>query len=190
MRPEQARTREELIRALQGVERAKYLCFWGHRPLPGGEVGKSCLSQWWPAPFTEDGDLFRTAEDYMMAEKARLFGDEEARGRILEASSPAAAKKLGRSVRGFEDSRWKAARFEIVVRGNLLKFGQNPELQEYLLGTGTRILVEASPVDRIWGIGLAADDSRAENPSKWQGLNLLGFALMEVRERLSDDCEA
>lgn len=190
MQPHEARTREELIRALRGVERAKYLCFWGHRPLPGGEIGKPCLSQWWPAPFEEEGDLFRTAEHYMMAEKARLFGDEETRARILEASSPAAAKKLGRSVCGFEESRWKAARFDIVVRGNLLKFGQHPELRAFLLGTGTRVLVEASPVDRIWGIGLTADDSRAANPEKWQGLNLLGFALMEVRKRLSDGCEA
>lgn len=181
-----ARTRDELIQALRTGERPKYLCFWGHRPLAGGVIGKPCLSQWWPVSFHENDDGYRSAEHYMMAEKARLFGDEETRARILAATSPAAAKKLGRDVRGFENARWEAARFDIVVRGNLLKFGQNPGLREFLLGTGSRVLVEASPVDRIWGIGLTADDPGAENPERWRGLNLLGFALMEARRRLAD----
>lgn len=185
MRPDEARDRESLIRSIQPGERIKYLFFWGHRPLPSGEVGKPCLSQWWPVPFTVDGDTYLTAEHFMMAEKARLFGDEETRARILTASNPGAAKKLGRAVRGFDDARWVEARFDIVVRGNEAKFGQNPALREFLLGTGDRVLVEASPLDRIWGIGLSAGDSRAEDPEQWKGLNLLGFALMEVRARLS-----
>jgi len=164
----------------------KFLFFWGHHPLPGGEVGKPCLSQWADSPFTVDGQAYATAEHFMMAEKARLFGDEATRGRILKATSPGAAKRLGREVRDFEQARWEAARFEIVVRGNVAKFGQSPSLREFLIGTGDRILVEASPVDRIWGIGLAAADSRAAHPDQWLGLNLLGFALMEARFRLSD----
>lgn len=83
-----------------------------------------------------------------------------------------------------DDQSWTAARWEIVVRGNEAKFAQHPELRAYLAGTGDRVLVEASPVDRIWGIGLAHDDPAAENPELWRGLNLLGFALMEVRARL------
>lgn len=186
MRPDEARDQEELVQALQEGGQAKYLCFWGHQPLASGEIGKSCFSQWWEGAFTVDGDTYATAEHYMMVEKARLFGDEEVRAQILSATSPAAAKKLGREVRDFDDARWVAARFDIVVRGNLAKFGQDPALKAFLLGTGDRVLVEASPRDRIWGIGLSANNPLAEVPEQWRGLNLLGFALMEVRQRLSE----
>jgi len=75
---------------------------------------------------------------------------------------------------------------DLIVAGNMAKFGQHPDLREFLLGTGDRVLVEASPRDRIWGIGLAAGDERATSPDDWLGLNLLGFALMEVRHQLRD----
>ena len=88
-------------------------------------------------------------------------------------------------MRGFDEARWSAARREIVLLGNLKKFQQNPPLAKFLLSTGSCVLVEASPVDRVWGIGLAADDERAANPLQWRGENLLGFALMEVRDRLA-----
>ena len=91
---------------------------------------------------------------------------------------------MGRDVKGFDDETWSRHRFEIVVRGNEAKFGQNEDLKAFLLSTGEDILVEASPVDRIWGIGLAEDDPCATNPAQWQGLNLLGFALMTVRSML------
>src|SRR4029453_9653264 len=116
---------------------------------------------------------------YMMAEKARLFGDEATLKRILAASSPAAAKRLGREVRGFKEAAWAAARSGIVVAGNVAKFGQNPALADFPRTPGERGPVEATPADRIWGIGLAADHADAENPVRWRGLNLLGFALME-----------
>jgi ribA/ribD-fused uncharacterized protein len=122
----------------------------------------------------------------MMAEKARLFGDEAARAQILKASSPNAAKQLGRQVKHFDEQVWAESRFQLVVAGNLAKFSQNHELGNYLLGTGDKVLVEASPVDRIWGIGLAAGDAQAKNPEQWRGLNLLGFALMETRQRLQE----
>jgi ribA/ribD-fused uncharacterized protein len=124
---------------------------------------------------------YPTAEHFMMAEKARLFSDEEARAKILAAKSPAAAKKLGRTVRGFHEQRWDRARFDIVVAGSRAKFSQNPELGAFLAGSRDRVLVEASPVDRIWGIGLAAANPDASRPDKWRGLNLLGFALMQAR---------
>jgi hypothetical protein len=129
--------------------------------------------------------LIASGERVMMAGKARLFGDLAAADRILAARTPAEAKKLGREVQGFDEQVWEAARFEIVVAGSTAKFGQDPALRSYLVGTGRRVLVEASPLDRVWGIGLAADDPRAADPAGWRGLNLLGFALMEARDRLS-----
>ncbi|CAL9554127.1 MULTISPECIES: NADAR family protein [unclassified Streptomyces] len=176
--------REALIKQVGRGERVKYLHFWGHRPRPDGRIGASCLSQWWPSPFTVDGVRYATAEHWMMAAKARLFGDAEAERRAVEAPGPAQAKRVGRLVRGFDDAVWERERYGIVVAGSLHKFGQNPELGGFLLGTGRRVLVEASPVDRVWGIGLAADDERAQDPARWRGLNLLGFALMDAREEL------
>ena len=121
----------------------------------------------------------------MMAEKAKLFKDLVTYEKIINASNPSEAKALGREVAGFDESLWLSNRFDIVVRGNRLKFGQNPELKEYLLNTSDRILVEASPVDKICGVGLATDNPDIENPNLWRGLNLLDFALMEVRDVLS-----
>jgi hypothetical protein len=142
------------------------------------------LSQWWPVTFTVDGVSYPSAEHWMMAGKARLFGDEEGLAAVLRAASPGAVKAAGRKVCGFDEERWAAACYDIVVAGNLAKFGQHPDLRDFLLSTGEKVLVEASPYDRIWGIGMAATNADVERPSAWRGLNLLGFALMEVRERL------
>lgn len=120
----------------------------------------------------------------MMAEKARLFDDRIMLGKIMQAPTPKDAKLIGRSVSGFDAAIWEQHRSAIVIDGNYYKFTQNAALQKFLLETGDRILVEASPVDRIWGIGLAEDDPNATVPEKWPGLNLLGFALMAVRDRL------
>ena len=179
-----ARTVEQLLSVIRGGGQPKYLLFWGHQPPPAGGVGKGCLRQWWPAAFTVDGVSYPTAEHYMMAAKARLSGDAEAAAKILAAPHPGAAKALGRQVRGFDEQRWAEHRFGVVVAGNLAKFGQDPQLRDFLDGTGSRVLVEASPQDRVWGIGLAAGDERAGSPERWPGLNLLGFALMEVRNQL------
>lgn len=176
---------ESLIREVRAGRRLEYLCFWGHRPRPDGRIGASCLSQWWPSPFVVDGVEYATAEHWMMAGKARLFGDAEAERRVLAAAHPAAAKKAGRLVRGFDEETWERERFRIVVEGSVHKFAADDGLRDFLLNTGDRVLVEASPVDRVWGIGLAADDEAATDPERWQGLNLLGFALMEARERLA-----
>jgi ribA/ribD-fused uncharacterized protein len=97
---------------------------------------------------------------------------------------PKTAKALGRTVKNFDDDLWKANARRLVTEGNLAKFEQNGELRAFLVGTGNLVLVEASPYDRIWGIGLMADDERAKNPATWQGQNLLGFALMDVRDKL------
>ena len=179
---------ESLLRAVKRGFRPEYLFFWGHKPLPNGEIGESCLSQWWPASFSVDGVIYKTAEHFMMAEKARIFGDGETRARILAADTPKEAKELGRKVRNFDTSAWAEVRSQVVEAGNLAKFSQNRELGEYLRATGDKVLVEASPVDLIWGIGFAADDEQARNPEQWRGLNLLGFALMAVRHTLLSGC--
>lgn len=166
-------------------ERFAYLCFWGHRPRADGAPSASCFSQWFASPFTVDGVRYATAEHWMMAGKARLFDDDVALAKVLANDDPAAAKAAGRGVRGFDEARWLAQRFDLVVEGNLAKFSQHPSLRRFLLSTGDQVLVEASPVDAIWGIGLATTDPRATEPAQWRGLNLLGFALMVVRERLA-----
>lgn len=179
------RSREQLVAAIRAGGHPKWLMFWGHRPVKDGAVDASCLSQWWPASFVVDATTYGSAEHWMMAGKARLFGDEQTREQILAARTPAEAKKLGRLVSDFDEQVWAAARFELVVQGSVAKFDQHPELLTYLLGTSNRVLVEASPMDRVWGIGLASTDDDATEPERWRGLNLLGFALMEARSRLA-----
>jgi ribA/ribD-fused uncharacterized protein len=160
------------------------LAFWSHWHEPDGSIGRGCLSQWWLAEFTVDGVAYATAEHWMMAAKARLFGDATGLATVLAAQTPYAAKAAGRAVKGFDERRWRRARYDIVVEGNQHKFGQHPELADFLRRTGSQVLVEASPYDRIWGIGLAADHENVNRPSRWNGLNLLGFALLDVREQL------
>jgi ribA/ribD-fused uncharacterized protein len=179
------RTVEELVEMVAAGRRVRYLCFWGHRPQPDGSVGAGCLSQWWPAFFSVDGVTFRSAEHFMMWRKAKLFGDEETAGQVVEAGHPRQAKLLGRRVRDFDEDTWAANRYDIVVAASVAKFGQNPELRDFLLSTDERVLVEASPTDRVWGIGLAAADARTNDPRQWIGLNLLGFALMQARADLA-----
>jgi len=183
---EAIRDRDGLIAAIERGDRIKWMFFWGHTGPADGSIGSHVLSQWWPAPFCVDDIDYRTAEHFMMAEKARLFGDGDAECAAIEAAHPSEAKNAGRLVRGFDDEVWASRRFEIVVRANIAKFGQHDDLLTYLQGTGHRVLVEASPRDRIWGIGLGARDERATDPSQWRGLNLLGFALMAARDQLRE----
>ncbi|MGW4945487.1 NADAR family protein [Actinoplanes sp. NPDC004185] len=177
-------TVDDVIELARSGRPLKYVFFWGHRPQRDGSIGTGCLSQWWPSAFTVDGVRFSTAEHYMMWRKALLFGDEETARLIVAASHPRQAKMLGRRVRGFDEQTWVQHRWSIVTQAGVAKFGQRPELRDFLIGTGERILVEASPTDRIWGIGLAATDERTADPAQWQGLNLLGFSLMAAREQL------
>jgi ribA/ribD-fused uncharacterized protein len=172
---------EDLRSRVNAGERLKYVFFWGHQPSKTG-VTASAFSQWYAAPFVVDGQHYPTAEHFMMAEKAALFGDQATRAQVIQAPNPGAAKALGRQVRGFDETAWLQHRFSIVVRANEAKFSQNLELGKFLKQTGTRVLVESSPVDRIWGVGLAQTDEKVNNPNQWLGLNLLGFALMQVRD--------
>jgi ribA/ribD-fused uncharacterized protein len=165
-------------------EKIKYIFFWGHHPKKDGSIDQSCFSQWWQAPFSAQGIEYKTAEHWIMANKARLFEDAKHFQQVLACFSPAEAKKIGRLVDNFDSQMWDKHKYEFVRQGNYHKFSQHTNLQEYLVNTGDRVLVEASPVDCIWGIGLAKTDKNIYNPAKWKGENLLGFDLMEVREKL------
>jgi ribA/ribD-fused uncharacterized protein len=162
----------------------KYIFFWGHSNSSLGDLGKFIFSQWYPSPFAVDGKLYQTAEHWMMANKAKLFGDDEIFEKILRVEKPGEVKDLGRRIKGFDEAKWNAHKVEIVRQGNIHKFSQNVQLKTFLINTGDRIIVEASPTDIIWGIGLTQDAPEVENPYTWRGENLLGFAIMEARDFL------
>ncbi|MFZ6031595.1 MAG: NADAR family protein [Chloroflexota bacterium] len=176
---------EELIRFVESGKPVSYLFFWGHQPTKDGSISKSCMSNWYRSPFVSDGITYPTTEHYMMAKKALLFGDEPIYRAILQAKTPQEAKALGRKVKNFVEEVWNMHRKEIVIAGNEAKFSQQVDLKHYLLSTQDNVLIEASPYDRIWGIGMAMGEKAIENPRSWKGLNLLGFALMEVRNRIA-----
>ena len=146
---------------------------------------KGILGQWHPTPIVDSSVIYKTAEHWMMWHKATMFNDVQMERAILEAETPREAKKLGRQVQGFIQKDWDMECFGVVVAGNRLKFSQHEEARHHLLSTGNKILVEASPYDKVWGIGMAQDDCRATNPALWDGgQNLLGLALMRVRAEL------
>lgn len=161
-----------------------FVFFWSHKSSKGGEITEACFSQWWKCSFVEDDITFCCAEQYMMYKKALLFEDYSIAKEILKTKNPKKIKELGRLVQNFDSKVWDEHKAEIVLQGNILKFSQNPELKDYLLGTGDKILVEASPYDRVWGVGLRKENSAICSPQKWKGQNLLGFALMEARDRI------
>ena len=175
-------TLNNTIEKFHQKENPEFLFFWGHTVKD--EITKACFSQWFPFEFEENGNIYKTAEHYMMAGKARLFNDHEILEQILKAETPNQAKSLGRKVRNFDPEIWNEHKYEIVKQGNFLKFSQNEKFKEFLLSTDDTILVEASPYDKIWGIGMLETNAKAKDPSKWNGENLLGFALMEVRDEL------
>ncbi len=143
--------RPTLIQRIDDGEAFTYLCFYGH--AVHSPITKTCFSPWYPAPFTVDGVVYPTAEHWMMAGKARLFGDEDALQRILVAPDPKSAKAIGREVRGFDDKVWKENARRLVTEGNVHKFSQNEELRKFLLSTEQTVLVEAAPRDQIWASG-------------------------------------
>ena len=124
----------ELITAISQGLSPKYLFFWGHTPSVTGEVTKSCLSQWYDSPFILDGLRYLTAEHYMMAQKAKLFADDDVFAQVIACSHPNEAKKLGRMVKNFDAQTWEKYRFDIVVQGNLAKFNQHLDLKAFFIG--------------------------------------------------------
>lgn len=144
---------------------------------------RSWLSNWTRSPFTIDGVTYSCVEQYMMAEKARLFGDSTTEAAILATDSPREQKDLGRRVRGYDEPRWAAVRRAVVLRATLEKYRQNPELKAKLLAEeGT--FVETNPADPIWGIGMSMDEAGVEDPTNWRGQNLLGQVITEARDIL------
>ena len=150
----------------------------------------SAFSQWTPSPFTVDLIEYNCAEQFMMASKARLFGDDTALSAILASDDPREQKRLGRQVRHFDHDLWHTECETIVLHGNLAKFSQNEEMRLALIRTGDRRLAEASPYDNLWGIGLSACDPRSSSPDSWCGQNLLGRVLEHAREILRRDTTA
>ena len=151
----------------------EFVFFWG---------GK--FSQWYKADMVIYGVKYNCCEQYMMAEKARLFEDDEIESKIMESKNPKEQKALGRKVKNFDPERWDSVARDVVYEGNYAKFNQNKDCLEELFQTGEKTIVEASPYDKIWGIGLAGDDPRAANRSTWRGTNWLGIAIMKARENL------
>ena len=161
----------------------EYLFFWGHH-AKANKITKACLSQWYPSLFTVEGVQYHCAEQFMMAEKARIMNDEETRMKILNSSDPQEIKALGKEVKNFSENKWNRYKAAVVIKGNFHKFMDNGKLRNFLLNTGNKVLVEASPYDTIWGIGLKEDHPDCLNARLWRGSNLLGFCLMEVRKCL------
>ena len=156
----------------------KIVCF--HNP----SVENGYLSNWYPSAFTAGGITFSSMEQYMMYQKAICFHDEAVAAQILSTTDVAEIKALGRNVSNYDESLWNGVRQIIVFEGLLAKFSQNENLKEQLKATGDAVLAECAVKDRIWGIGLSMKDPDRLNKAKWNGQNLLGYALMMVRERL------
>ena len=142
------------------------------------------FSQWFRSKFSVGAMTFNCAEQFMMYKKAMMFKDIEIARKIMKSTNPKEHKALGRKVNNFNPKKWADESFEIVKEGNRTKFMQNPHLSKILQDTANTTLVEASPYDKIWGIGLREDDPRAKDKNQWQGKNLLGYALTEVRLEL------
>lgn len=151
-------------------------------------MSKTCFSQWYPSLFTdpEDGFAFSCTEQYMMYHKAKLFGDEVMMKKIMKTKLPKTMKRYGRLVSNYDPVVWEQHKCDIVYRGNVLKFSQNPEMKEVLLATKDKIIVESSPYDCIWGIKMRMSHEGVEDPNNWMGTNLLGFALMNARKTIKE----
>lgn len=151
---------------------------------------KMCLfyggpfSQWYIAPMEINRVTYNCCEQWMMYNKAMMFNDVTAATKIMCADNPRQQKRLGRNVVGFDKARWDLAAPDIVYAGNLAKFTQYAEHRKTLMDTGDLIIVEASPYDHIWGIGIAEDDPAAFDQSRWMGTNWLGIAIMRTRDTL------
>jgi ribA/ribD-fused uncharacterized protein len=157
-----------------------FVCFWKPNQ-PNGYLGN-----WYDSPFILDGIHFPTSEHYMMYHKALLMGDIDCGDKILAATDPKMVKALGQRVKPWDEQLWLDNRCRIMYEACYAKFSAHADLLGLLLRTGNTVLVEASPMDRIWGIGLSATHADAFNVAKWKGSNLLGRVLMRVREALRE----
>jgi ribA/ribD-fused uncharacterized protein len=178
---EQKYTVNDLITKFNSKKRLDYVFFW---QTDKKFLSVGCFSQWQKSNFVVEDKHYNCAEQYMMGQKALIFNDFETFEKILSANHPKQIKALGREVMNFNSNKWDNVKYSIVLNGNFYKFTQNEEMLKILISTGNKILVEASPLDKIWGIGLSEDNESVDNPNYWKGKNLLGFALMEVRDEI------
>lgn len=155
------------------MENNKYIFFWGNE-----------FSQWYPSIFVIDGITYKTAEHYMMWCKAKLFKSNRIADMILESENPDDVRWLGRQIQNFDDSVWKQNCRKFVYDGSYAKFTQNENLLKVLMDTGDLKIVEASPEDFNWGIGLTEEEAVNIPEEEWPGTNWLGLALTELREKL------
>ena len=157
-----------------------YLFFWGHSK----DSKFGFLSNWYDSPFENNGVYYPTSEHYMMYQKSLLMGDLQIASDVLKAKTPKQAKMLGRKVKNWDEELWIENREQIMYDACLAKFQSNPNLLQKLLDTAPKNLVEASPYDKIWGIGMKSTDKGVNDPKNWKGLNLLGKTLDRVRNDL------
>lgn len=180
---------EQLQKDYRAGKKLKYCMFWKTQPASQQTLGRGCLSQWYRSHFFSVADHYCCMEQFMMSRKAELFGDDEILQQILSSKDPKKIKALGQKVRNFDETIWGEAKYAIVLNGNYKKFSQDPKLKNFLLQTGDKILTEASPYDGVWGIKMSESDENVQDPLRWRGQNLLGFALMEVRDVLREVCK-
>jgi ribA/ribD-fused uncharacterized protein len=170
---------KKFIEQFNKNKKLKYVFFWNP---DRNNLSAGCFSQWQKSYFKAGGYEYCCAEQYMMGQKALTFNDSESFKKILAANHPKTMKALGREVKHFDGKEWDRIKYKFVLNGNFYKFTQNKEMMGILISTGNKILVEASPFDKIWGVGLDESNEKIYNPNYWKGENLLGFALMEVRD--------
>jgi len=172
---------QDLIEQFNKNKKLKYVFFWNTDKII---LSIGCFSQWQKSYFEVDDYEYCCAEQYMMGQKAIHFDDMESFERILMENHPKTIKALGRQVKNFDEKEWDKIKYKVVLDGNFYKFSQNNEMLEILQSTDDKILVEASPYDKIYGVGLNKNNEKIHNPNYWKGENLLGFALMEIRDLL------
>ena len=150
--------------------------------------GKEIYSNWHSSPMQfldkTTGLFFDNTEQHFMWSKAKFFGDLDTASKIAKETDPRSAKEYGREVKNYDEKSWECVRLAFMTYANLLKFGQVESFNTELLSTGDKILVEASHYDKIWGVGLTEDDPLILDEKTWKGRNLLGIALMNVRNLL------
>jgi len=157
-------------------DKEEFCLFWG-----------GPFSQWAKRDMEIDGVTYNCCEQYMMAEKARLFDDKDMLAKIMSLKDPREQKKCGRKVKNFDQAKWEAVARDVVYKANYAKFSQNEDCLDTLAENRGKTIVEASPYDKIWGIGLSKDDPRANDRSQWLGTNWLGEAIMQVRDKLESE---
>lgn len=163
-----------------GIDDGKFVFFWKLKHK------NEEFSNWYPREFVIEGIKYNCVEQYMMAKKAILFGDLIIYKKIMASDDPGECKDLGKLVSNFDHAIWDSCKREIVFNGNYAKFTQNADLMAKLKATGDAIMAEASPWDKIWGIGMTAEDPDSKSPERWNGQNILGDILMEIRDDAED----